>query len=154
MRRVPYAGAVALLVALTACGSTPGTPSGGSPSNGPSSTPAGVPTASAGPNGDRAVAVMFERSGGKAGLDEVNRFAAGAPPPAGASRARVRAVLQAASTRALKSMHLPRMPQNLCCDRFVYTVRISYADGSSRIFRTADGLHQPPQLRALLSAAS
>lgn len=150
MRLVPYAGTAALLLALAACGSPACTTSG----NTPSSTTDSASPSSAAPNGNRAVAVTFERSGGIAGQREVRRFAAGEPAPSGASPARVRAVLHAASTPALKSLHLPPAPHNLCCDRFVYTVQITYADGSSQLIRTADGLHQPPQLRALLSALS
>ncbi len=97
--------------------------------------------------------MTFERMGGKAGVHQIKRFVAGAPQ-AGTRPQQQRAVLAAASAPALKTLHLPRMPQSLCCDRYTYTVWIKWADGTSRVYRTADGLQQPPPLRHLIAVLS
>jgi hypothetical protein len=90
------------------------------------------------------------RAGGKTGRTQIVQIAAGKPPK-GYDKAEVRGVLAAASRPGLRTLHLPLMPQDLCCDRYVYTVRVSWSDGSTKIFRTADGLRQPSVLRRLLA---
>ncbi len=150
MRHGPRVAAAASLLLLSGCASA--ATSGSSSSGGPmTATPSPSVTT---PRTDRAVVVVFERSGGKTGRADIRRFAANAPPPKGATKARLREVLSVASRPSVRSMHLALMPQILCCDRYTYTVRVTYGDGASRIFRTADGLHQPPPLRHLISALS
>lgn len=97
------------------------------------------------------MAVTYERTGGIAGDTESARITL-ANPPDGYNKARVRAILGAASRPALRHLQLPRMPHNLCCDRYTFTVRIAWSDGSTRVYRTADGLHQPLVLRQLLTS--
>lgn len=149
MRRITRAAAAATLVLVSGCASV--TTSGSSSSDSP---PLMTPSPSLSPGGDRAVSVVFERAGGKTGRREVRRFAADAPPPRGTSSSRLKQVLSIASRPGVRSLHLPRMPQMLCCDRYTYTVRVMYADGIERIFRTADGLSKPPPLRRLISLVS
>jgi hypothetical protein len=108
-------------------------------------------SASAAPGHFRAQAVIYTRMGGKTGRTVSARITPGSSPR-GYDTAEVRAILHAASQPALRSLHLPLMPQMLCCDRHVYTVHVLWSDGTKRTFRTADGLHQPAPLRRLLAA--
>jgi hypothetical protein len=137
--------AMSLVLVLAGCGSvTAGHSAGGGTSSGPGTSP-----------GDsRAVSVTFERMGGKTGRQQVSRFVAGEQPQPGTRPQQVHAVLAAASTPALRRLHLPPMPQYLCCDRYTYTVWIKWADGKHRVFRTADGLRKPPALRHLIAVLS
>jgi hypothetical protein len=146
LRRLVACGAA---VALTGCGGVTAGHAGPPRHDAPRTSSS--PTA---PAASRAVSVTFERMGGKTGVQQVRRFAAGQPPPAGTGRSQVRAVLDAASVSTLRTLHLPRMPQDLCCDRFTYTIWITWADGKKRVFRTADGLHKPAPLRHLISVLS
>lgn len=139
----------AVVLALTGCGAV-AAGNAGSPGH---SAPRSSSSPSA-PVGTRAVSVTFERMGGKTGVQQIRRFAVGQPPPAGTGEHQVQAVLDAASVSGLRTLHLPRMPQGLCCDRFTYTIWITWADGKKRVFRTADGLHQPAPLRHLISVLS
>jgi hypothetical protein len=108
-------------------------------------------SASSAPGQRRVEAVTYTRTGGKTGREVSARITPGSSPR-GYDAAAVRAILNAASKPALRTLHLPLMPQMLCCDRYVYTVQVRWSDGTERTFRTADGLHQPPQLRRLLAA--
>jgi hypothetical protein len=135
-----------LVTVLAACGSAGGSSHG----KGEAGGPPGVP-ASTSPSQVRAVNVTYTRAGGKTGHIETVQIAAGKAAK-GYDKAEVRGVLAAASRPELRTLHLPLMPQDLCCDRYTYTVRVSWSDGSTKIFRTADGLRQPSVLRRLLAA--
>jgi hypothetical protein len=140
----------ALLLALVcACGPV-GEPSGGAPHSSPS--PPVQTSTSPSPRDLRAEAVTYTRSGGKGWQQRRSARITPGSAPRGYDRARVRAILRAASTPALRTLRLPLMPQIVCCDRYVYTIEVTWADGTHRTFRTADGLRQPPQLRRLLMA--
>ena len=61
-------------------------------------------------------------------------------------------MLAVASTPAFRSMTVPTVPPDYCCDQFYYEVTVRYADGSMRHYRTAEGLDWPAPLQALLRA--
>jgi hypothetical protein len=135
-----------LMTVLTACGSAGGSWHG----KGDGGEATGAP-ASTSPSQVRAVSVTYTRAGGKTGLTQVVQIARDKTGK-GYDKAKVRDVLAAASRPELRTLHLPLMPQDLCCDRYVYTIRVSWSDGSTKTFRTADGLRQPSVLRRLLAA--
>jgi hypothetical protein len=97
------------------------------------------------------VSVTYTRTGGKTGHTQTVQIVPGRPVK-GYDKTQVRDVLAAASRPELRTLHLPLMPQDLCCDRYVYTVMVGWSDGSAKVFRTADGLPQPSALRRLLAA--
>jgi hypothetical protein len=136
----------ALAAVLSGCGASAPATGGASTPTTPSATSPSTP-----PRDVRAVAVTYERTGGIAGQSESAHITL-ANSPEGYSKARVRTVLDAASRPALRNLNLPPVPRNLCCDRYFFTVRVAWSDGSSRTYRTADGLHRPPALRRLLAA--
>jgi hypothetical protein len=141
--------ALVLLAGVAACGSTD--PSG--------TTPSGPPTTSTGPVAtpphDFAMArsVTMIRSGGLMGGKTTVVFAAHRPPPDGFTATDVTAVLRAASSPLLKTRPDPT-PTNICCDRYVYLVTITWPDGTSDTLTTLDGSPQSPALTHLLRLMS
>jgi hypothetical protein len=146
MRPASRVALALVLAVVTGCGSSGGSSGASAP---PSTATSRSPSTS--PSQVRAVSVTYTRAGGKTGRTQIVQIAPGAPVK-GYDKAQVRDVLAAASRPELRTLHLPLMPQDLCCDRYVYTVRIGWSDGSAKVFRTADGLRQPPALRRLLAA--
>lgn len=66
------------------------------------------------------------------------------------TRAEVRRVLSLVSSPAFRSMQVPPVPSDYCCDRFAYAITVRYADGSVRHLATAAGLDWPAPLEQLL----
>lgn len=102
----------------------------------------------------RAVAVTYRQTGGEEGMTEMHRFAAGKPAPAGFSRVEANAALQAASDPALRSLETTPLPDDQCCDRYLYVVTITWADGTSRTYETLSGVEQPAAFDRLLDDLS
>ena len=100
-----------------------------------------------------ATEVSYSRSGGIAGEQTSYTFTADEPPPPGFTAQQQDEVLDAASDPTLRDLELEPLPKDLCCDLFVYEVTITWADGTSGTFATADGVAVPPALDALLQAA-
>lgn len=99
------------------------------------------------------MALTYTRSGGITGQTVSAQLTLGKSPE-GYNRSRVQSILALASRQTLRDLQLPRVPANLCCDRYIYTMRVAYSDGSVRMFQTADGLRKPAPLRRLLAAVS
>lgn len=89
------------------------------------------------------------RSGGLRPIRLVRVFAADKPPPAGLTRAQVDAVLRLATKPIFTT--LPAKPTDTCCDRYVYRVTVTWADGSGHTFSTVDGAAQPPAVARLVT---
>ncbi len=102
----------------------------------------------------QAVSVTVSHGGGIAPTPYRLVFAAGEPPPPGHTRADVQAVLEAASDPALRRVEMTPLPENQCCDRQGYSVTITWDDGSSRTYRTLDGVEQPRIFQEFLSKAT
>lgn len=142
-RSTPAAAAVVLLMLTTGCASA------GSVIDavGPSSS---VHLATAGPVSSRAVALTYRQKGGEEGLDKRYRFTVRKPPPAGFSRLEVNAALEDASDPSLRSLEMPPLPEDQCCDFYLYVVTITWADGTSRTYKAFSGGEQPPAFDRLL----
>lgn len=97
-----------------------------------------------------ATKVVYEQSGGVAGIHVRVVVAASKPPPPGFTEEKVAAVLDAASNPALRRLQMTPLPKDTCCDRFGYDVTVTWADGSSRAFTTLSGVDQPPLFDDLL----
>ncbi len=119
-------------------------PRGGSPSAVAPSTAAS----------SRAVAVTYRQTGGEEALDKRYRFTVGKPPPPGFSPVEVKAALEAASDPSLRSLEMPPLPEDQCCDFYLYVVTISWADGTSRTYKSFSGDEQPPAFDRLLDQLS
>ncbi len=133
-----------LLMPVTGCASAASVVgTGGEPP--PSAQPA-----TANPTSSRAVAVTYRQTGGEESLDKRYRFARGKPPPAGYSRFDAKAALLAASDPALRTVAMPPLPEDQCCDFYLYAVTISWADGTSRTYKAFSGDDQPPAFDRLL----
>jgi hypothetical protein len=74
-------------------------------------------------------------------------------PPEGKTKVDVRQVLRVASNPTLHAIELTT-PTNSCCDRYVYTITITYSDGSTKRFSTVDGEPWPPVFRTFIRAIS
>ncbi len=140
--------ALSLLLVTAACGSEDSTPAAG----GSAGTVSESTSAATTPSTDtQAVTVVFRRTGGIRPTTVNLVYAANREAPAGANSADVQAVLQAASDPELREAELAPVPKNTCCDRQEYVVLITYADGTTKSFRTLDGLQQPKVFEDLLS---
>jgi len=127
----------------------------GCASAGSVSEPVGQPSSSvrpttANPASSRAVAVTYRQTGGEEALDKRYRFTVGKPPPAGFSRVEVKAALEAASDPSLRSLEMPPLPEDQCCDFYLYVVTISWADGTSRTYKSFSGDEPLPTFDRLL----
>lgn len=96
------------------------------------------------------MSVTYAVSGGLVPVDQRVVLSADAPPPAGYRRPDVEAVLDAASDPALRTLQMEPLPVDRCCDRREYVVTVRWSDGSSRTFRTLDGLDRPEAFDRLL----
>lgn len=138
--RLLAALAIASAALLTGCAG--GSGAGDGPSTDSDTSPA--PDA-------RAVSVRYEHSGGLAGEPTTVAVSAGAPPPAGYTRAEVRRILDVASNPDLARARMEPLPEDICCDRFAYRVTVRWSDGSVRSFESLDGLEQPQPYIRLVS---
>lgn len=138
--------ALTLLLLTVGCGSADSNPpvgaSGGTSTESTSTTP--------GTSRMQAVSVVYRRSGGIRPTTVNFVYAANREAPVGASSADVQDILAAASDPQLRNVELTPVPKNTCCDRQEYVVLITYADGSTKSFRTLDGLQQPKVFEDLL----
>lgn len=140
-----------VLVLTSACATENGDRGAPSTESSTTSSTSGGDPAGQQPDPGQAVKLSFRKTGGLRGIDESTTYAVDAAPPAGSSKAEVRAILAAASDPGLRDVELEPVPKNACCDLQEYSVTVSYADGSSESFRTVDGLQQPPVFEDLLS---
>lgn len=141
---------------LTACTATVPVP----PSQGASSPTSPLSTGAWTMAGSEGAVIIFERSGGIAGLHEVWRFyedgrvvkteqrgsvAEEARLSGGAVRDAVERIVKA----GFLDLADEYMPANRCCDRFTYRLTIGYK-GSVKTVTTMDGAEQPPALAGAL----
>jgi hypothetical protein len=96
--------------------------------------------------------VTVMQSGGLKPVNTTFVFARDKPAPHGFTRADVAAVLRAAADPSLKTP--PPTPRDICCDRFMYRISISYPDGTSTTFVTVQGAPMTPAVSHLLALAS
>lgn len=138
---------VSLLAVVAACGSESGddNAAGQGPTSGTSD-----PTT----DDHAVVSVALRQSGGLKPVSVNRVFTADAAPPKGFSAADVDAAIAAAEAFTDSGAEVTPMPQDTCCDRYEYDITITYADGSSTTIQTIDGLRQPAEVRALVSALS
>lgn len=134
---------LALVAALSSCG-TSDDAGGGTPSATESSTASAT----------EVVSVSLRRTGGLKPVTVTRQFSADAAPPEGFSPADVDRVLRVANAFVASGAVPKPLPANTCCDRYVYTVTLGYADGSSDTFETIDGQRQPPAFQTLVQALS
>ncbi len=110
------------------------------------------------------VVIVFERSGGLAGIHEVWRFYEDGRVIKTEPRRSVtketqlpRGAVQEAVERVIKAGFLDLtneyMPANRCCDRFTYRLTIVYK-GSVKTVTTMDGAEQPPALARALEVVN
>lgn len=102
-------------------------------------------------SGSSVMAVSYRRSGGLKAMTVSRVFRADAPPPQGFTATEVDGVLEAAQALVAAHAHVMPLPANTCCDRYVYNVTITLADGTTVTFTTVDGLQQPIAFDSLLS---
>ena len=153
---VAAAMTVLAAVGLAGCSEDDGT--GGSAQHGAPSTTATDKTSAdpaSTPSSDEEVAteVSISRSGGIAGGQTSYTFTAGEAPPEGFTAAQRDRVLEVASAPALRDLEPEPLPKDLCCDLFVYEITVTWDDGTTRTFTTADGVETHPALSALMRAA-
>jgi hypothetical protein len=154
------AAAVMALLALTlsGCGEDAGgAGSGGSggeattPAETTSPTdPASTDSSTTDPAELTAEKVVYARSGGLTGDLLTFTFTAGEPPPDGFTAQQQQKILAAASSPELRELKTGELPKGLCCDLFIYEVTVTWSDGSSRAYATADGRDTPPALQRLM----
>jgi hypothetical protein len=151
MRTLVALPALLCALVLSSCGSD--TPAGSGPahSSGTTTTTSSSP---AKPAGDRVASVALRRSGGLKPTPVTRVFTAGEAPPKGYSTDDLARVLRAAQALADSHQKIQPLPASTCCDRFVYSVSIRFADGSTKSYSTVDGLNQPRIFRVLLSRLS
>lgn len=142
--RSALAAAVVFLVMLTTGCASAGSVSGavGQPSS-------SVGPTTANPASSRAVALTYRQTGGEEALDKRYRFTVGKPPPAGFSRLEMKSALEAASDPSLRTLQMPPLPEDKCCDFYLYVVTITWADGTSRTYKSFSG-DEPPAFDRLL----
>ncbi len=137
--------ALLLLILLTACEGVQGSSGSSAP---PRETP--VVESTSAPSGAQAVSVTYTQTGGLAGTVETRHFSLDRPRPAGLSRVDIKTALRAASDPALRTLKMTPLPEDQCCDRFSYVVTIRWDDGSSRTYRSLDGVEQPAAFSRLI----
>jgi len=98
------------------------------------------------------MAVELVKSGGVTGIMETWEVSGQASPPSGMSPADARKVLAIASSDEFRSMTSEAVPSDYCCDQFHYEVTVTYADGSTLRYETAEGLDRPEPLTRLIAA--
>lgn len=149
--------ALIVILWLTACASTTASVSrsqGISPLNSPTSTST---RSMAGPEG---AVIIFERSGGLAGMHEVWRFykddhviradqRRNVVREAQLPRGTVGEALERIVEAGFLDLANEYMPADRCCDRFTYRLTIVY-EGSVKTVTTMDGAEQPPALASAL----
>lgn len=130
-------GALLLSTAVASCSSD-----GGSRATTDPASPTSATESETSPEAARVVSVTYKRSGGITGVSEVRRFTL-SPAYRGPDRAAVEAIMRAASNPRLATVPMTPLPKNTCCDRFLYVVKIDWDDGTSRTYKTLDGVRQP-----------
>jgi hypothetical protein len=143
-RAAAATSAVALLFAVSACGSDDG---GGSSATTPTKT---VET------GDiaRVISVSIHQTGGLKPTDETRVFSEDGKPPAGFTRHDVETALDAAALLAASDVTTPRLSQGMCADCYQYAITLTFADGSATRYTVTGGVQQPQLLSDLLAATS
>jgi hypothetical protein len=142
--------AVLCAVVLGGCGSdnAPGNRSAGAADTSPAaSTSATTPP-------DRVASVLLRRSGGLKPIPVTRVFTAGEAPPKGYTAADLARVLRAAQALVDAHQKIRPLPAITCCDRYLYSVSIVLADGTTRSYSAVDGVNQPRIFKVLLSRLS
>lgn len=145
------------LIWLAAC--TPATPNPHSPGSSPLASPLSVDKGT--PAGSDGAMIVFERSGGLAGIHEVWRLyedgrvvkierRTNVKEEAQLPRDAVRDAVERMVEAGFLDLADEYMPTNRCCDRFTYRLTIVY-EGSVKTVTTMDGAEQPPALAEALS---
>jgi hypothetical protein len=149
----PLVALPALLCALvlSSCGSD--TSAGAGPAHS-SATTTTTSTSPAKPAGDRVASVVLRRSGGLKPTPVTRVFTAGEAPPRGYTTDDLARVLRAAQALVDSHQKIRPLPASTCCDRFVYSVSVKLANGSTKSYSTVDGLNQPHIFQVLLSRLS
>jgi hypothetical protein len=138
------------VLALSACASPGPGASGDSGGTAATSTPTSITSSP----GRTVAAVTLHRSGGLKPVTVRRVFAADQAPPKGYTEAGVHRTLAAAQAFVDAGAKVRPVDPNACCDLYSYQVVISLADGTSRSFRTVDGVTQPEPFETLLRALS
>lgn len=108
--------------------------------------------------------IVFERSGGLAGVHEVWRFyedgrvvkteqRRNVTEEAQLSRGAVRDAVERVVEAGFLDLDDEYMPANRCCDRLTYRLTVVY-DGSVKTVTTMDGAEQPPALAGALEVVN
>ncbi len=149
--------AIAVVVIVTAlvlggCGSD-------EPNDGAATPPHSETTQPSATSGSADVAsgvtsVTLRRSGGKAGETLTRTFDIEEPPPKGFVHSEVLAAINAAQHLVNTGVKVPPLPVNTCCDRYVFTVEIDFADGSTKTLSAVDGEPIPRAFEHLLTQLS
>jgi hypothetical protein len=135
----------------------------GVPRGTPTPAPAGEATPSKGSGESKGLLLVYERSGGLAGVQQVYEIYADGRVVAKDDRQSANATMQAdaesvkelimAIERAgffdLKESYLPL---NKCCDRMTYRITI-YRNGEAKTVTTMDGVENPPEALVQVQAA-
>ncbi len=140
---------VLCLVAITGCGTTDAT-STAADDTGPT-TSGSTPTNATTPHRPAITSVSYRRGGGLKPTTVTRIFTADGTPPDGFTAADVDQVLDAAQTFAESQEVVKPLPANVCCDRYIYNVTISWSDGTTKTFASVDGQRQPKAFESLLS---
>lgn len=151
MRTLVALPALLCALVLSSCGSDTSAATGPGHSSGTTTT---TSTSAAKPAGDRVASVVLRRSGGLKPTPVTRVFTAGEAPPKGYTAADLARVLRAAQALVDSNQKLRPLPANTCCDRYVYSVSIKLADGTTRSYSSVDGLNQPHIFQVLLSRLS
>jgi hypothetical protein len=150
MRTLAALPALLCALVLSGCGSD--TPAGSGPAHSSGTTTTSASQAL--PAGDRVASVILRRSGGLKPTPVTRVFTAGQTPPKGYTTEDLTRVLRAAQALADTNQKIRPLPASTCCDRFLYSVSIKLADGSTKSYATVDGLNQPRIFQVLLSRLS
>jgi len=151
MRTLVALPALLCALVLSSCGSDTPAGSGSADSSGATTTTSASP---AKPAGDRVASVVLRRSGGLKPTPVTRVFTAGEAPPKGYTTDDLARVLRAAQALADSHQKIRPLPASTCCDRFVYSVTITLANGRTKSYATVDGLNQPRIFKVLLSRLS
>jgi hypothetical protein len=150
MRTLAALPALLCALVLSSCGSD--TPAATGPAHASDTTTTSASQAK--PAGDRVASVVLRRSGGLKPTPVTRVFTAGQAPPKGYTADDLARVLRAAQALVDTHQKIRPLPVSTCCDRFLYSVAVKMANGTTKTYATVDGLNQPRIFQLLLSRLS
>lgn len=110
------------------------------------------PVSTTGASSDSDVdSVRLKRTGGLKPITIKRVFSVDARPPKGYSASDVADVIDAAQAFLASGADVTPLPGSPCCDRYLYQVTVTLADGSAESYQTLEGLKQPDAFQNLLS---